>query len=675
MSKQLPQLVKDDMWLEPQTEQINARINSYNDLKTNLQNKYGSLQNFASAYKFLGVNYDPVNEGWWYREWAPAAHALYLEGDFNNWNRDSHPLRRIEGSNEWNGVWEIFLSKADYKDTFVHGSFIKVRVVSQAGDHERIPAYIERVVQEEGTPNFVGQLWFSEETNFDWSGDDFKTSSIKAPIIYEAHVGMSQEEEKMGTYNEFTENILPRVKALGYNCIQLMAVQEHPYYGSFGYHVSNFYAATSKFGTPEELKHLIKTAHSMGIAVIMDIVHSHAVKNHNEGINEFDGTVYQYFHSGDRGNHPDWDSKLFDYSKWEVIQFLGSNVKYWLDEYHFDGFRFDGVTSMMYHHHGHAGFGSYDDYFNMGVDVDAVRYLQLANEIAHEVKPDVISIAEDVSGMPGLSRGIQEGGVGFDYRLSMGIPDFWIKVLEEQSDEQWNLWDFWSVMLNKRANEKAIAYSESHDQALVGDKTIAMWLMDAEMYTGMDNESGSMVVDRGVALHKMIRFLTCVLGGEGYLNFMGNEFGHPEWIDFPREGNGWSHQYARRQWSLVENGFLRYQKMNNFDGAMVHLVREHHTLEPNTPVDLLNMDTENKTICFRKGDLVFVFNFSPTNSLPDYKFFVGQEGKYEMILSTDEKQFGGFGRNERGGEYFTDDDKSISIYNTNRSAMVFKIVD
>ncbi|OHX65737.1 alpha-amylase family glycosyl hydrolase [Flammeovirga pacifica] len=671
MSKQLPQLVKDDMWLEPQTEQINARINSYKELKNGLENKYGSLLDFANAYKFLGVNYDPVNKGWWYREWAPAAHALYLEGDFNNWNRDSHPLRRIEGSNEWNGVWEIFLPEADYKNTFVHGSFIKVRIVSQIGDHERIPAYIERVVQEEGTPNFVGQLWFSDETNFDWSDDNFVTSSIKAPIIYEAHVGMAQEEEKMGSYNEFTENILPRVRDLGYNCIQLMAVQEHPYYGSFGYHVSNFYAATSKFGTPEELKNLIKTAHSMGIAVIMDIVHSHAVKNHNEGINEFDGTAYQYFHAGERGHHPDWDSKLFDYSKWEVIQFLGSNVKYWLEEYHFDGFRFDGVTSMLYHHHGHAGFGSYDDYFNMGVDVDAVRYLQLANDIAHQIKPDVISIAEDVSGMPGLSRAIEEGGIGFDYRLSMGIPDFWIKILEEQSDEQWNLWDFWSVMLNRRANEKAIAYSESHDQALVGDKTIAMWLMDAEMYTGMDNASNSLVIDRGVALHKMIRFLTCVIGGEGYLNFMGNEFGHPEWIDFPREGNGWSHQYARRQWSLVENGFLRYQKLNNFDGAMVHLVREHDTLAPNTPVNLLNMDTENSTICFQKGDLVFVFNFSPTNSLPDYKFNVGNEGKYELVLSTDENKFGGFDRVKAGSEYFTDKDKNISIYNTNRTALVF----
>ncbi|NME71948.1 alpha-amylase family glycosyl hydrolase [Flammeovirga aprica] len=675
MSTKLPKLVKDDPWLEPQTEEINARINSFEQLKNDLNDKYGSIYEFAGAHKFLGFNYDATNNGWWYREWAPAAHALYLTGDFIGWNRDSHPLRKIEGSLHWDGVWEIFLPKDEYKDTFVHGSFVKVRVLSQAGDNDRIPAYITRVVQEPNSPNFKGQLWFSEETNFDWSDDNFKTESIKAPIIYEAHVGMSQEEEKMGSYVEFTENVLPRVRDLGYNCIQLMAVQEHPYYGSFGYHVSNFYAATSKFGTPEELKQLIKTAHSMGIAVIMDIVHSHAVKNHNEGINEFDGTVYQYFHTGGKGDHPDWDSKLFDYKKWEVIQFLASNVRYWLEEFHFDGFRFDGVTSMMYHHHGHAGFGSYDDYFNMGVDVDAVRYLQLANEVAHIIKPDVISIAEDVSGMPGLSRASEEGGVGFDYRLSMGIPDFWVKLLEEQQDENWNVWDLWSVMLNRRANEKAIAYAESHDQALVGDKTIAMWLMDAEMYTGMDNESGSLVVDRGVALHKIIRFLTCVLGGEGYLNFMGNEFGHPEWIDFPREGNGWSYQYARRQWSLVENGFLRYQKLNSFDGAMVHLVREHNLLAEHTPVNLLNMDTENKTICFKKGDLVFVFNFSPTNSLPDYKFYVGEAGTYEIVLCSDDNQFGGHNRVDSSSKFFTDEDKHISIYNVNRSAVVFKKVD
>ncbi|MEN7549358.1 alpha-amylase family glycosyl hydrolase [Rapidithrix thailandica] len=669
MSKNRLQLIQDDPWLEPHEGEIEARYQRYQELLQQLNKTFGSLKEFASAHHYLGFTYDTEKQGWHYREWAPQAHQLFLIGDFNMWNRSSHPLSR-----DSQGVWEIFLPDKQYQTLFVHASKLKVLVHSVHGQQERIPAYIRRVVQDEDSKDFCGQHW-APDRPFEWGNEDFKIRDIKEPVIYECHVGMATEREGVGTYTEFKNLVLPRIKKLGYNTIQMMAVQEHPYYGSFGYHVSNFFAPCSRFGTPEELKDLIKTAHQMGIAVVMDLVHSHAVKNIHEGLNEFDGSDYQYFHAGGKGYHSGWDSKLFNYGKWEVMQFLLSNVRYWLEEFHFDGFRFDGVTSMLYEHHGNIAFNSYDDYYNDKVDREAVTYLSLANNLAHEIKPGAISIAEDVSGMPGLCRPVEEGGVGFDYRLAMGIPDFWIKVLKEQRDEDWNIWDFWSVMTNRRHNEKTIAYCESHDQALVGDKTIAFWLMDKWMYWHMQKDDEHLIIDRGIALHKMIRLFTIALGGEGYLNFMGNEFGHPEWVDFPREGNNWSFKHARRQWSLVDNAMLKYQFLQEFDKDMIAMVKNHHVLSA-VQEDSLNMDEVNKVIIFKRDHLIFLFNFHPINSIENYQFTLPKDlsGGYRIVFNSDDKQYGGHGRVDASMIYSTDKSGQLSLYLTNRTALVLEKV-
>lgn len=485
---------------------------------------------------------------------------------------------------------------------------------------------------------------------------------------------MSQEKEAVGTYQEFKDNVLPRIKDLGYNTIQLMAIQEHPYYGSFGYHVSNFFAPSSKFGTPEDLKDLIQTAHEMGIAVVIDIVHSHAVKNLEEGLNDFDGSGHQYFHEGARGDHDQWDSKVFNYGDTEVLRFLLSNLRYWIEEFHFDGFRFDGVTSMLYHHHGNISFDHYDKYFKEGVEWDAVTYLKLANDLIHTLNKNAISIAEDMSGMPGLCRPIKEGGVGFDYRLAMGIPDFWIELLKHSSDDDWNINQIFQTLTNRRYKEKTIAYAESHDQALVGDKTLAFWLMDKEMYWHMAKGDGHLVIDRGMALHKVIRSLTATLGGEAYMTFMGNEFGHPEWVDFPREGNDWSFQYCRRQWSLVDNQDLKYELLNNWERAMVTLLKEYHTLAESNRQQL-NMDEHNKTMIYKIGELVFVVNLHPTNCIFDYQFFVPDAGEYELVLNSDDEKFGGFNRITKNKGYKTtliNKVPHLSIYNVNRAVLVFR---
>ena len=665
-------IIEKDPWLKRYEKEMEVRYERYSQRIEEIEAGCGSIVDFANGYRYYGFNYSPGEQGWWFREWLPAAKAVYIFGDFNGWNRTECSLHKLGG-----GDWGFFFPDSEYKDRLVHGSQLKMLVHGSDGEWlERLPSYIQRVVENPETHNFNGQLW-SPENPFDWSGDNFNISKTSSLLIYECHIGMAQEEAKVGTYSEFSRNILPRIKEDGYNAIQLMAIAEHPYYGSFGYHVSNFFAASSRFGTPEELKELIKTAHSMGIAVIMDIVHSHYVKNINEGLNRLDGTDI-YSPAGDAGNHPHWDSKLFDYGKDKVQHFLLSNLKFWLEEFHFDGFRFDGVTSMIYHHHGYTEFDDPDKFFDRSVNRDGLLYLTLANTLVHELRKQAVTIAEDVSGMPGMCFPVTDGGVGFDYRLGMAGADFWIKLLKNVPDEEWDIWEMWNMMTNRLPEVKTVAYCESHDQALVGDKTIAFRLMDSEMYTNMNRANQSVVIDRGMALHKMIRLFTISLGGQAYLNFMGNEFGHPEWIDFPREGNGWSYDYARRQWSLAENGFLRYSFLGDFDKAMIALVKKYRILEKGYAWNL-QMDEANKTIVFNHGDVVFVFNWSPSNSVPDYAIQVPHPGRYKMLLTTDDRKFGGPDRINAKGRWFSYPhaaaDGSIKhymqIYNVNRCATVF----
>ena len=585
---------------------------------------------FANAHEYFGFHKD--KNGWYYREWAPAADAVYIMGEMNGWNPTELKLKNIG-----NGVHEIYLSG----EKRLYGGCKVKTVVEKDGRYlERIPLYAKRVVQDPMT-----RVWSCEivdEKPYKWKKKSF--TPAKNLYIYECHIGMAQEEEKVGSYKEFTEKILPRIRDLGYNAIQIMAIMEHPYYGSFGYQVSSFYAASSRFGMPEDLKELIVTAHEMGIAVLLDVIHSHAVKNTAEGINQFDGTDYQFFHEGGRGEHPAWGTKLFDYNKNEVIHFLLSNLKFWMNEYHFDGFRFDGVTSMIYHDHGlGAAFTDYSKYFSLNTDTEAITYLQLANELIREVNPKAITIAEDMSGMPGMCLPIEEGGVGFDYRLSMGVPDLWIKLLKTTSDENWNMWHLWHELSSHRPHEKTIGYAESHDQALVGDKTIIFWLCDSAMYTHMSKLSEpNAVVDRGIALHKMIRLITMSLVGEGYLNFMGNEFGHPEWIDFPREGNGWSHYYCRRQWHLADDKLLKYEYLEEFDKAMLSFSKDKKIF--NKDAKPLFIDEQAQVLVYERNGAVFAFNFSPTNSYDGYFVNTPSAGEYVPVLSTDDEIYGGWNR-------------------------------
>lgn len=662
-------LIAGDSWLAPYADRLRDRYKHYLWVRSEIERKGGLLGPVSQGYHYFGFNRGEWDgePGVWYREWAPGARYLALIGDFNGWDRGANPMAR----DAW-GIWSVFLPDAEYKDRLTHGSRVKVHVGVDNGGMDRIPAYSRRVIQE-ADAHFTAQYWLPPEPYVWQQSVPDRRGGLR---IYEAHVGMAQEEGRVASFMEFTRHTLPRIADLGYNALQLMAVMEHPFYGSFGYHVSSFYAVSSRFGTPEDLKRLIDTAHGLGLRVIMDIIHSHAVKNVQEGLNFFDGTDHQYFHTGARGLHPAWDSMLFDYAKYEVRRFLLSNVRYWLEEYRFDGFRFDGVTSMLYYDHGlQRVFTTYDDYFSGNVDWDAVAYLMLANELLHTVNPQAISIAEDVSGMPGIARPIAEGGLGFDYRLAMGVPDYWIKLLKERRDEEWSLGDIYVTLLNRRHTEKHIGYVESHDQALVGDKTLAFRMMDQEMYWNMTCFGSSPVVERGIALHKMIRLLTFSLAGEGYLNFMGNEFGHPEWIDFPRPGNNDSYHFARRQWSLLERDDLRYRGLNNFDHALQKLDERFNLLE-DPLIEQLALHEDTRQLIYRRGPLVFAFNFHPTESYFGLRIPVPEATDYHVVLNTDDREFEGKGDVTEGMTYPLQNvpmygrDQSLQIYLPARSAQV-----
>lgn len=661
-------IVKNDEWLSPYEQAIQGRHDHALYKMNELAGK-GTLSDFADGYLYFGLHRTPRQ--WVLREWAPNATEIYLIGTFNDWKElPEFAFKRIEGT----GNWELKLSSKVLK----HLDLYKLSIHWNGGQGERVPAWAQRVVQDEDTKIFSAQVW-SPEKAYEWKKVNFRPK--RGPLfIYECHIGMAQDAEKVGTYNEFRENVLPRIIADGYNCIQIMAIAEHPYYGSFGYHVSSFFAPSSRFGTPDELKQLIDAAHEAGISVIMDLVHSHAVKNEVEGLGNYAGDPDQFFYPAPRREHSAWDSLCFDYGKNEVIHFLLSNCKYWLSEYHFDGFRFDGVTSMLYYSHGLGEcFCGYGDYFNGHQDDNAICYLTLANQLIHEVNPNAITIAEEVSGMPGLAAPFADGGYGFDYRMAMNIPDYWIKTIKERRDEDWHpssiLWE----LTNRRADEKTISYCESHDQALVGDKTLIFRLIDADMYWHFQKGDENGTVHRGIALHKMIRLVTASTINGGYLNFMGNEFGHPEWIDFPREGNGWSYKYARRQWNLVDNHNLCYHYLGDFDNDMVHLLRKSMADIRRFPVQEIWHDDGDQILAYMRGSLVFVFNFSPNRSYEGYGFRV-PEGEYEVVLNTDAKAYGGNGLADDSVKHLTNFDPLLArdhkgwlkLYIPARSAVVLK---
>lgn len=601
-------LVADDPYLSAFKEKIERRLLLLKEKKKDLSIVNRSLSDFACGHLYFGLHRD--TKCWVFREYAPnATHIEFIIGerlDGNIWKPAKKiPMQRVSNEN-----WEVRIGFGDLHNLDLY----RLAIYWDTGRGERLPAWCNRVVQDPTSMEFSAQVWLS---SFLW---EFPSPiQPKTPLIYEAHIGMATEEFRVGTFDEFRLERLQYIKDIGYNTIQLMGIQEHPYYGSFGYHVSNFYAVSSRFGTPDELKKLIDAAHGLGLRIIMDLVHSHSVKNELEGLNIFDGNPGLYFYNDERRNHPEWGSLCFDYGKGNVLHYLLSNCKYWIEEYHIDGFRFDGVSSMLYNNHGIGiSFKGYDMYFDdSNVNWDAITYLQLANGLIHELKNDATTIAEEMSGMPGVASPVDDGGIGFDYRLSMGVPDYWIKEIETSCIGNWDTGRMFYELTQKRKDEKTISYVESHDQALVGDQTVIFRLLHERIYDTMLATDNTHFTQRAIILHKMIRLVTIATAGNGYLNFMGNEFGHPEWIDFPRIGNNWSYQYARRQWSL-NNAQLKYYELGMFDRTMLSTIIKNDLFDDSP--NLLYQNIEYSILIFKRNDLLFIFNFGNNDYISKEKW-------------------------------------------------------
>ncbi len=649
-----------DKELQQYRDITKRRFQGFNERVKQLVGSVDRLHDNFNNHLYYGLH-DYGNK-WVIREHAPNATAIFLIGDFNGWSREvRYSFTKIDRGN-----WELHIDK----DVLQHGSRYQLLMEWEGGSGTRLPSYVRRVVQCDDTKVFFAEV--SSSAEYKWKNTPPKR--VDNPLIYEVHIGISGEEARVSSFNEFRCNVLPKIAELGYNTIQIMGIQEHPYYGSFGYQVSNFFAVSSRFGTPEELKELIDSAHGYGIAVLMDLVHSHSVSNIDEGLALFDGSDNLYFHSGARGLHSAWGSRCFDYSSPITLNYLLSNCKYWIEEYRFDGFRFDGVTSMLYLDHGLGRvFAGYDDYFGFNVDVDAYIYLMIANTLIHQLSPNAITIAEEVSGMPGIATPVEAMGGGFDFRLSMGVPDYWIKIIETEKDEDWWIGELFFQLTNNRYDEKTISYVESHDQAIVGDKTLIFRLIDKDMYDSMHIDSNNMNVDRGVALHKMARMFTIATANSGYLNFMGNEFGHPEWIDFPRLGNKWSFSHARRLWSLATNTTLRYQYLWRFDKDMINFIRTNSLHRYS--IENVVYDDDKQLIIFRRSGFIFVVNFSSNKSYSDYAF-KAKRGNYLLVLDSDSGKYGGFDRVDSDVVHHTVENKvgdsMLHLYIPSRSIQIYK---
>lgn len=650
---------RTDRGLWPHWPVILRRHALFEEAVRTIERTEGSLHAFCFANGIHRLGLQRARGGWLHREWAPAALAVSLVGDFNGWDASAHPCAR-----DGDGVFEVFVREPALRVGSRYKLALRVRAAD--GGEElvmRMPAWARCTQQDRETGEFCA-LVPADLLAFAWRHP--RPPPRAAPRVYEAHVGISSAEPTIAGWTHFRQRVLPRLVRLGYDALLLIGVLEHGFYGSFGYQVTSFFAPSSRFGSPHELQQLVDAAHGYGLLVLFELVHSHASANTREGLSALD-----YFAEGELGWHAEWGTRMFDYTRLEVLRFLLSQVAWFAEAYRVDGFRFDAVSAAIYQHRSLGGRGKFDsgyaEYFGEGADVDvaALVYFQLVNHMTHElVRPPLLTIAEEHSGLPGLCAAVSELGVGFDFRQAMGVPPLWERLLSAPPSARMGMAELVTVHCRRRDEERRLAYCECHDQSFVGGKSLAFRLMGASMYEHMSCIGAAPPeVERGMALHAMSRLLTLSLGGEAYLNFIGNEFGHPEWIDFPREGNGHSMHMARRRWDLADNPLLRYSQLQAFDASMHALQAERQWLRAPAPRGLAEGDCwcceQRQSIWFGRGGLLFVFNFHPLDAATVVAPLCDGDAALappRRLLESDDPRFGGRDRpteaassRERGG--------------------------
>ena len=621
-----------------------------------IRHEHGSLAHYADLHRRWGVHRQE-DGGWLLHEYMPQAEKLWLTTDKINFQRWAHHAFQPVGD----GWWRLDLPP----EALEHGTYMELRVMAPGveGAVRRVPACAQWVEQDKLTPTqWCARLWNPPQP-YEWQHAR-PEAPLPFPRIYEAHVGMAipalehrhgqwlpRHPKSVGSFRLFAEEVLPRIARAGYTAVQLMGVPEHPLYKSFGYQVSSYFAPTSRCGTPDDFRLLVDTAHGLGLRVILDIPHSHSCPNTEQGMARYDGSPYLFAAKDNQ-----WGTASFDYGQKMTRRLLLSNCHYWMEEYRVDGFRFDAVGNMIYVDH---GFG--DDFSHVGRcfhtengeprgDEDGILYLALANTLIHELSAPALSIAEEFSGMPGMTSPPEHGGLGFDYRFAMGVPDYWAKFIKGQ-EEGLELGQLWHEMTNHRPYERTINYVECHDQSINGKDAMIWRLMGDEMYTGMALPQQSWNISRGLALYKLMRLITLSTAHCGYLSFMGAEFGHPEWLD--------DEEHAHRQWHLADAPDLKYHQLAAFDRHTLHLLAERHLADMAHSPLLRLLHEEHRLLVFERGTLLLAFNFHELHSQTALDVWV-TPGKYVEADSSDAPAYGGHGNAHNPGlEHFSDPDSGV----------------
>jgi 1,4-alpha-glucan branching enzyme len=587
---------------------------------------FGEGQHWKIYEKFGGHLRNIDNEtGVYFAVWAPNAQRVSVVGDFNNWDGRVHPMRKLLGA----GVWELFVpgvgEGTHYKfEIRTPGGALLLKsdpfaFFSQHGTATASLVYnLERYQWSDGQ-------WIESRRGKNWP---------QSPIsIYEVHLGSWRRKIEEGnrqlSYLEFAETLLPYVLEMGYTHIELLPIAEHPFEGSWGYQVTNYYAPTSRFGTPDELRHFIDKCHQAGVGVIMDWVPAHFPKDAH-ALAEFDGTDLYEHMDPRQGEQQDWGTLIFNFGRNEVRNFLIGNALFWFDKYHIDGLRVDAVASMLYLDYSRKPGQWIPNVFGGRENLDAIYFLKRFNEICYEKFPGIMTIAEESTAWPGVSRPTYLGGLGFGFKWNMGwMHDF----LEYMSlDSIYRRFHHGNITFSLLyAFQENFILVLSHDEVVYGKRSLL----------------SKMPGDEWQKFANLRMFYAWMYGHPGKkLLFMGGEFG--QW-------NEWNHDTSL-DWQLAglppHDGLRRLvQHLNYIYKSEPALWQQDDTYEGFEWIDF--HDADNSVVSFMRKSLegetvVFVVNATPVVR-HDYRLGVPHAGFYREIINTDAQTYGGSNIGNYGG--------------------------
>ena len=576
-------------------------------------------------YKKLGAHLTEYEgeKGVYFAVWAPHAKGVRVVGEFNCWGSDGYRMNRLEPL----GIYEVFVPGLE------EGCMYKYLIETEKRDYlykaDPFAFYAEK---RPGTASRVADI-----SGFTWHDDRWMTkragwNAAESPMsIYEVHPGSwkrhPHEEDEDGFYNyrELAEELTEYIKKMGYTHIELMGIAEHPFDGSWGYQVTGYFAPTSRYGTPEDFQYMIDYFHKHNIGVILDWVPAHFPRDAH-GLANFDGEALYEHPDSRRGEHPDWGTKIFNYEKSEVRNFLIANALFWLGEYHVDGLRVDAVASMLYLDYGKQDGQWLPNKYGGNENLDAVWFFKHLNSIIHGRGDGSMIIAEESTAWPGVTKDVDDGGLGFTFKWNMGwMNDF----LEYMKLDPY----FRKDNHNKMTFAMSYAYSENYILVLSHDEVV-------HLKCSMLNKMPGYLDDKFANLKAGYTFMFGHPGKK--LLFMGNEFAQlQEWSE------------ARElDWFLLKED--RHLHMQNYVRALLQLYKKYRCLyELDDSWDgfqWINADDSYRSIFSfvrysktKRKNLLFVMNFTPMER-PDYRVGVPKKKKYELVLDSDAEEYGGSGR-------------------------------